>query len=210
MEPWGILLVKENVCLATARRLCLIGSHLRLEDGQWAWLLCGSDSGNRRLSQQDGECVLVLRMEKKVCVIQTDFHQCRPIIAIHSKPLAHVHPLQPRAQAEMRDRDELKKAIEQTDRLLSRVRQLEGENSELCKEKHEVFVRMRAAGTHEADADELVATKADCGVGSRWQRLGPKLPRHTELMLDSRRPSSTSILRLLKMKCLSIPAGGSS
>lgn len=44
----------------------------------------------------------------------------------------------------MREREELKKAIEQTDRLLSRVRQLEGENAELCKEKHEVFVRMRA------------------------------------------------------------------
>ncbi|XP_016095061.1 putative uncharacterized protein MYH16 [Sinocyclocheilus grahami] len=44
----------------------------------------------------------------------------------------------------MRDREELKKAIEQTDRLLSRVRQLEGENSELCREKHDVFLRMRA------------------------------------------------------------------
>ena len=44
----------------------------------------------------------------------------------------------------MREREELKKAIEQTDRLLSRVRQLEGENAELCKEKNEAFVRMRA------------------------------------------------------------------
>ncbi len=31
-------------------------------------------------------------------------------------------------------------------------------------------------GTHQADADKLGATKADCGVGSRQQRLGPKLP----------------------------------
>lgn len=52
---------------------------------------------------------------------------------------AQVHP-----QAGMRDREELKKAIEQTDRLLSRVRQLEGENSELCREKHDVFLQMRA------------------------------------------------------------------
>ncbi|ROL45939.1 hypothetical protein DPX16_4753 [Anabarilius grahami] len=32
------------------------------------------------------------------------------------------------------------------------------------------------ARTHQANADELVATKADCGVGSRRQRLCPKLP----------------------------------
>ncbi len=51
-------------------------------------------------------------------------------------------------------------------------------------------------GTHQADADELVATKADCGVGSRQQRLGPKLPWHTKPMLDTRRPSSMSVLRL--------------
>ncbi len=31
-------------------------------------------------------------------------------------------------------------------------------------------------GTHQADANELVATKAYCGVGSRRQRLGLKLP----------------------------------
>ena len=47
----------------------------------------------------------------------------------------------------MREREELKKAIEQTDRLLSRVRQLEGENAELCKEKNEAFVRMRAVSS---------------------------------------------------------------
>ncbi len=48
-------------------------------------------------------------------------------------------------------------------------------------------------GTHQADTDELVAMKADCGVGSR---LGPKLPWHTKPTLDTRRQSSTSILRL--------------
>lgn len=32
------------------------------------------------------------------------------------------------------------------------------------------------AGTHQADTDELVVTKADCRVGRRRQRLGPKLP----------------------------------
>ncbi|KAI7790675.1 putative myosin heavy chain [Triplophysa rosa] len=83
-------------------------------------------------------------MEKKVCVIQTDFHQYRPIIAIHSNPLVHVNPLQSGVEAGMREREELKKAIEQMDRLLSRVRQLEGENSELCREKNDVFIRMRA------------------------------------------------------------------
>ncbi|KAG9267757.1 myosin-16-like [Astyanax mexicanus] len=74
-------------------------------------------------------------MEKRVCVIQTDFHQYRPLVGIHGRPLTH---------AGMREREELKKAIEQTDRLMSRVRQLEGENAELCKEKNEAFVRMRA------------------------------------------------------------------
>ncbi len=48
-------------------------------------------------------------------------------------------------------------------------------------------------GTHQADADELVATKADCGVGSRRQQLGLKLPWHT---LDTQTASSTSVLRL--------------
>nr|XP_017213980.1 putative uncharacterized protein MYH16 [Danio rerio] len=83
-------------------------------------------------------------MEKKVCVIQTDFQQNRPIIAIHSKPLAHVHPL----QTEMKDRDELKKAMEQSERLQSRVQQLEEENTELSRQKHEAFVRMRAVSPY--------------------------------------------------------------
>ncbi len=51
-------------------------------------------------------------------------------------------------------------------------------------------------GTHQTDADELVATKADCGVGSRRQRLGSKLSWHTKPTLDTRRPSSTSVLRI--------------
>lgn len=45
---------------------------------------------------------------------------------------------------EMREREELKKAIEQSDRLLSRVRQLEEENAGLSKEKNDTFVKMRA------------------------------------------------------------------
>lgn len=57
---------------------------------------------------------------------------------------AQVNPLQPGVEAGMREREELKKAIEQTDRLLSRVRQLEGENSELCREKNDIFIRMLA------------------------------------------------------------------
>ncbi|ROL41089.1 hypothetical protein DPX16_2589 [Anabarilius grahami] len=36
--------------------------------------------------------------------------------------------------------------------------------------------RSAVAGTHQADADELVAMKADCEVGSRRQCLCPKLP----------------------------------
>ncbi len=50
-------------------------------------------------------------------------------------------------------------------------------------------------GKHQADANELVAMKAYCRVSSCWQRLGPKLPWHTKLTLDTRRPSSTSVLR---------------
>ncbi|KAK1794422.1 hypothetical protein P4O66_010746 [Electrophorus voltai] len=44
----------------------------------------------------------------------------------------------------MKEREELQKAVEQRDRLLSRVRQLEGENAELCKDRSETFTRMRA------------------------------------------------------------------
>ncbi len=64
-------------------------------------------------------------------------------------------------------------------------------------------------GKHKTDADELVATKADCGVGSCQQHLGPK-PWHTKPTLDTRRQSSKSVLCLCKKKCLSVPAGGSS
>lgn len=44
----------------------------------------------------------------------------------------------------MREREELKKAIEQTDRLLSRVRELEEENSRLGREKNEALVKKRS------------------------------------------------------------------
>ncbi len=41
-----------------------------------------------------------------------------------------------------------------------------------------------------------MATKADCGVSSRRQRLGLKLPWNTKPTLDTCRPSSTSVLRI--------------
>lgn len=44
----------------------------------------------------------------------------------------------------MKDREELIKAIEQTDRLMSRVKQLEEKNDKLCKEKDDSFIRMRS------------------------------------------------------------------
>lgn len=34
-----------------------------------------------------------VRMEKRVCVIQTDFHQYRAKVGLHSRPLAHVRNL---------------------------------------------------------------------------------------------------------------------
>lgn len=58
--------------------------------------------------------------------------------------MEQVNPVQQCQQAEMREREELKKAIEQSDRLLSRVRQLEEENAGLSKEKNDTFVKMRA------------------------------------------------------------------
>ena len=44
----------------------------------------------------------------------------------------------------MREREELRRAIEQSDRLLSRVRELEEQNSQLNKEKNEVATKYRA------------------------------------------------------------------
>lgn len=55
-----------------------------------------------------------------------------------------VNPVQQCPQAEMREREELKKAIEQSDRLLTRVRQLEEENAGLSKEKNDTDIKMRA------------------------------------------------------------------
>ncbi len=47
-----------------------------------------------------------------------------------------------------------------------------------------------------------MATKADRRVGSRRQRLGPKLPWHIKPTLDTQLTSSTSVLHLRKKKCL--------
>lgn len=44
----------------------------------------------------------------------------------------------------MREREELRRAIEQSDRLLSRVRQLEEQNTQLNEEKNEVATKYRA------------------------------------------------------------------
>lgn len=52
----------------------------------------------------------------------------------------HIHA-QP---AGMREREELRRAIEQSDRLLSKVRELEEQNSQLSKEKNEVATKYRA------------------------------------------------------------------
>ncbi len=60
--------------------------------------------------------------------------------------------------------------------------------------KHFMCVKPMCMMTHQAD--ELVVTKADCGVGTRRQRLGPKLSWHTKPTFDTRLPSSTSVLRL--------------
>ncbi len=60
--------------------------------------------------------------------------------------------------------------------------------------KHFMCVKPMCMMTHQAD--ELVVTKADCGVSSRRQRLGPKLSCHTKPTFDTRLPSSTSVLRL--------------
>ena len=44
----------------------------------------------------------------------------------------------------MREREELRRAIEQSERLLSKVRELEEQNTELDKERNEVATRYRA------------------------------------------------------------------
>lgn len=44
----------------------------------------------------------------------------------------------------MRDREELRRAVEQSEQLLSRVRQLEEQNSQLNQEKNEVATKYRA------------------------------------------------------------------
>lgn len=52
----------------------------------------------------------------------------------------HIHT----QQAGMREREELRRAIEQSDRLLSRVHELEEQNTQLNKEKNEVATKYRA------------------------------------------------------------------
>ncbi len=64
------------------------------------------------------------------------------------------------------------------------------------KERWQIQVTDVTYRTHQAVVDELMAMKADCGVGSPRQPLDPKLPWHTKLTLDTRRPNSTSVLRL--------------
>lgn len=44
----------------------------------------------------------------------------------------------------MREREELRRALEQSDRLLSKVRELEEQNTQLDKEKNEVATKYRA------------------------------------------------------------------
>lgn len=44
----------------------------------------------------------------------------------------------------MREREELRRAIEQSDRLLSRVQELEEQNTQLNREKNEVATKYRA------------------------------------------------------------------
>ncbi len=64
------------------------------------------------------------------------------------------------------------------------------------KERWQIQVTDVTYRTHQVDVDELMAMKADCGVGSPRQPRDPKLPWHTKLTLDTRRPNSTSVLRL--------------
>lgn len=47
-------------------------------------------------------------------------------------------------QAGMREREELRRAIEQSERLLSKVRQLEEQNTQINKEKNEVATKYQA------------------------------------------------------------------
>lgn len=47
-------------------------------------------------------------------------------------------------EAGMREREELRRAIEQSDQLLSKVRELEEQNTQLNKEKNEVATKYRA------------------------------------------------------------------
>ncbi|XP_069785580.1 myosin-6-like isoform X4 [Narcine bancroftii] len=75
-------------------------------------------------------------MEKRVCVIQTDFHQYRPTISAQGKPLAHVKPLHVGVQnIEMRAKEKLKQAVEKADKLSLRVEELEQKNALLVQQK---------------------------------------------------------------------------
>ncbi|TNN50615.1 hypothetical protein EYF80_039189 [Liparis tanakae] len=61
--------------------------------------------------------------------------------AFRSLPLQqHIHT----QQAGMREREELRRALEQSDRLLSKVRELEEQNTQLHEDKNEVATKYRA------------------------------------------------------------------
>lgn len=49
--------------------------------------------------------------------------------------------------AGMREREELRRALEQSDRLLSKVRELEEQNTQLHKDKNEVATKYRAVSS---------------------------------------------------------------
>ena len=51
-------------------------------------------------------------------------------------------------EAGMREREELRRAIEQSDRLLARVQELEEQNTQLGKDKNELATKYRAVSLH--------------------------------------------------------------
>lgn len=63
-------------------------------------------------------------------------------------------------QAGMREREELRRAIEQSDRLLSKVRELEEQNAQLNKEKNEVATKYRAVSLLLCTAASLFASSS--------------------------------------------------
>ena len=75
-----------------------------------------------------------------MCVCEF-LHVCELIFQVGSLSLQqHIHT----QETGMREREELRRAIEQSDRLLSKVRELEEQNTQLNKEKNEVATKYRA------------------------------------------------------------------